>query len=68
MNLNNFYKRYYTENGIRKYTTAISKEFDKEILWLIYDNPITINSNTNHQIDFALMIRKKLPKDFLKNL
>lgn len=68
MNLNNFYKRHYFEKGIIKNTTAISKEFDKEILWLIYYNPISVNSNTNHQIDFALMIRKKLPKDFLKNL
>lgn len=68
MNLNNFYKRHYFENGLRKNTTAISKEFDKEILWAILNNQVSTKLDTIAQIFYTLKVKSRLPKDFLKNL
>lgn len=65
MNLENFYKRYYNKNGFRYSNILISTEHSKDILWTIFNNQFHIK---NGQLDFTIMIKKKLPKDFLKNL
>lgn len=68
MNLNNFHKRYYFENDLLKYTAHISKEFDKEVLWTIFNNQVSTKLDIIDQIFYALRVKSKLPKDFLKNL
>ena len=68
MNLNNFYKRHYKENDLLKFSSHISKEFDKEVLWTIFNNQVSTKLDIIDQIFYALKVKARLPKDFLKNL